>query len=303
GARLGRPRLADVIELSDAERSAWADANPQDPLASDALARSSPEQRLIAAQSQLDALQQNIADARSELADAKLQIQSKDEALADLERRYGAAINDLRRTEKASREAFERRTNAESKIAEFERRLDLVLSADTDRNRPLKAAPVKVRDALKASRRAQWLAENCAQRARVEAAEAKSDASSRLDLTVIDWPDSGAVYAGQTKAGAPRGLGELVFSSGDVYAGAFQAGERCGHGVGHIIAHDIIWCGEWRENRPSGAGAFISKDGRIFEGAACIVDKSPYRDGPGAEWSETGDILRAGVWRRGEFIG
>jgi hypothetical protein len=90
----------------------------------------------------------------------------------------------------------------------------------------------------------------------------------------VSNPSNALRREGEYSQNKASGMGVLIWSSGDRYAGPWHEGVRYGHAV------------------------FTFADGRRYEGGYS-GDK---RNGPGVLWSAEGRVLSAGVWKDGEIV-
>ena len=73
------------------------------------------------------------------------------------------------------------------------------------------------------------------------------------------------VYEGQVSKGLKNGQGQIVYANGDVYKGSFKNGERHGGGLCKFATTGAIYKGEWREDRPLGAGIMFCLPNELIE--------------------------------------
>ena len=82
--------------------------------------------------------------------------------------------------------------------------------------------------------------------------------------------DSITKYEGSAKNGIPWGNGTLTYKSGDIYTGQFENGTQNGLGVLNYGEDDIHkrlkFEGGFKDDKRSGRGKLIFKDGSVYEG-------------------------------------
>ncbi len=236
GAKLGRPALARFAESGDAieQKRATSLAFPADPLSKTFAPDHSPE-----------ALMASLA-AMTERAEAA------EKAVATAQLKESDAIRATR--------------NAEAVLAK-ERAKSATLERETERLRALSESsvfalshvPGELREIVGAARDHAWRAKLLA---------ARADEVAQLHPDALTYPKAHAVYSGETVNRLPHGFGVMVFRDGDAvratYRGAFENGQRVGHGV---ATHEgFTWSGEWRGNEACGLGVLETGDGRRFDG-------------------------------------
>lgn len=158
----------------------------------------------------------------------------------------------------------------------------------------------------------------------------------------LEWLN-GDVYLGEFAAGVIQGQGELTLKSGEVYRGHFEQGVLNGkgqwqgsdgisytgefkddafHGEGIYASPEGAYTGEFVEGQLTGLGTYTGEDGNRyagefeawqFSGAGIWEDEQnrytgEFKAGLFHGYGErvdvaTGEVLEAGKWRWGRFIG
>ena len=120
-------------------------------------------------------------------------------------------------------------------------------------------------------------------------------------LTVCEL---GASYTGRLSADGQEGEGVMLYASGDVYSGAWQAGQHHGYGVMEYRARAAEggevgrYSGSFVRGERDGQGVYESQDGCRYEGQW----KAGQREGQGREW-RSGRLLYDGEWKDNERHG
>ena len=101
---------------------------------------------------------------------------------------------------------------------------------------------------------------------------AGKDFDEEFDFSTIEYPlnDINFKYEGSVQNGIPWGNGTLTYQSGEIYIGQFENGTRNGYGVLTYGEDDIHkrhkFEGGFIDDKRSGGGKLIWKNGAIFEG-------------------------------------
>jgi hypothetical protein len=256
GPKLGRPALAKFAASGATieEQRAISLAFPSDPLSKDFAPNHSPEvlmERLAAMTSRAEAAEHAASDLERERSDALRQVKQAD-AQAAVER---------------------------ARVANLEQTLQRLTALSEATTFALAYIPAELHATVSSARDRAW-------RARLSAARAAEMADAHPEALV--WPKARASYSGETRNRLPHGFGRIVFSeaSGEraFYAGAFEDGQRSGHGIatsdgGHV------WCGQWRDGEACGFGLLEAPDGSRFEGEVAPDEHGAPRQVRGWTWN------------------
>lgn len=84
----------------------------------------------------------------------------------------------------------------------------------------------------------------------------------KLTFGQIDYND-GSYYKGNLDSYEPNGKGLLVNPYGDIYSGSFGNGKPHGSGVQYLVSSGIKNIGNFRNGKPDGEIASVSRNGKI----------------------------------------
>ena len=252
GAKLDRPALAKFAASGESleDQRAVSLAFPADPLSKDFAPNHSPEVLL------------------EKLAAMTARAEAAERAAANLElERFNAAQQARQKELQSLRER--------SRMSQLEQAVERLAALSESTAYALGAAPEARRTFVASAREHAW-------QARLAAARAAAAAEIHPDALV--WPKAQAAYSGEMRNRLPHGHGVIVFRDGGAeiarYAGAFEEGQRCGHGVA-TSDEGHVWTGQWKDGEACGLGLLECPDGSRFEGeVATDADGSP-REVPG----------------------
>lgn len=105
--------------------------------------------------------------------------------------------------------------------------------------------------------------------------------------------NSGNVYKGQWKNGAPDGVGEKQYSNGDSFVGLWSQGKRQGRGS-YLYNEGHIFEGIYVDDKPNGYGILTTIQGDRYSGWW----RNGLKEGTGVEILHEGQML-VGTWKNG----
>lgn len=208
------------------------------------------------------------------LDEATRRADEAERARADFELQFNTAARAAKQAEAALAVERARTANLERAV----QRLEAISEATAF---AISSLPQLVRDVLTSAREHAW-------RARLTAARAHEMSDAHPDA--LTWK-TGATYSGETLNKLPHGFGVITFREGGketaCYAGLFENGRRCGHGIG--TSNDgLVWTGEWKDSEACGFGLLEAPDGTRFEGEVAPDDAGAPRQRSGYTWPVSG---------------
>lgn len=105
--------------------------------------------------------------------------------------------------------------------------------------------------------------------------------------------NSGNVYKGQWRNGAPEGIGEKQYSNGDSFVGLWSNGKREGRGS-YLYNEGHIFEGMYVNDKANGYGILTTLQGDRYSGWW----RDGLKEGTGVEILHQGQML-VGTWKRG----
>jgi hypothetical protein len=88
----------------------------------------------------------------------------------------------------------------------------------------------------------------------------------QIELNLREGKYQGLGYLDATDNYVRDGLGEMQYTHGDVYEGAWKDGKKEGQGTMRY-ADGAVYEGEWKGNKRDGQGTYRWADGAVYEGA------------------------------------
>jgi hypothetical protein len=210
-------------------------------------------------------------DLEVRLGEASRRAEEAERALADMERQRNDAL-------RAAKHAETSLVAERARAAGLERKAEQLQAMAESTTFSLSSAPAHLREALSLARDHAW-------RARLAAARADEAAVAHPDA--LTFPKARAAYSGETHNRLPHGFGVMTFRDGAaavaVYRGAFEAGQRSGHGIADSD-DGLVWCGEWKNNEAAGFGILETPEGRRFEGEVTADETGAPKQVRGWTW-------------------
>ena len=112
------------------------------------------------------------------------------------------------------------------------------------------------------------------------------------------WKD-GRSFVGHYVDDLRDGKGVFEYPSGEKYEGMFAKGQRSGFGRFDFDSGKGYYTGEWVAGKYHGSGRLVWNDGMIYDGEF----KAGVFHGNGVKRDKSGEVLQAGVWESGVFLG
>ncbi len=103
-------------------------------------------------------------------------------------------------------------------------------------------------------------------------------------------------YDGEWKDGVPWGVGTGTRRRGYSYVGEWRDGVQWGQGT-ESVEGKLLYTGQWKNGLKDGIGEQIEGDGAKYIGQ---FFRALYH-GAGTLYSPTGEVLKAGIWKMGDY--
>ena len=111
---------------------------------------------------------------------------------------------------------------------------------------------------------------------------------------------SNSYYLGEINENGQRhGQGTFTYESGEKYVGAWQNGKAHGQGTLSDKNGNVIYEGEWEEDKCHGQGILSYRNGNRYEGEF----KENKRHGQGILSDRNGNVIYTGKWENGKAHG
>ena len=90
-----------------------------------------------------------------------------------------------------------------------------------------------------------------------------------------------------------------IYEDGEYYIGQFKNGLRHGKGTMYYSNGNIMYEGDWVNDKREGNGKYIDENSNYYIGQW----KNDLKHGKGTEYYKNGSIKFDGYWKNNEFVG